>query len=389
MKSFFYRAWRSIVTFSWTKSLLDWLITVAGTMSELAFMAAALFLCVNANVHAIVLLVFSQTTSEQLVKLATSAYVALPELILCLACNTTYGHVQTWRYNRQTSAAVWSLLFGIPTLIFLLLSFVTLSNAVLSSTFELPPWLVVLRANAGYVYAISSLLYLRIGKDQEVDRLRKKDSAYQDMYQHMLVKIRFYASQLHAQKTQYGKEKQGLSEQIHLLNIRLETEQALLKNSKEQRIQLATILKETQETLDKKTDEARKREAIITQLQNENNALNAEYSKVKAILEQTKNQYSELKSSLDKTSEDALEAYSAECIKWLNNDDKTATLDEIIKITGHSKRKVEGAYNRGEFKLSPRNKDLILKSSLAQWLRENQPKETEPKLKVVKEERTA
>ncbi len=60
-----------------------------------------------------------------------------------------------------------------------------------------------------------------------------------------------------------------------------------------------------------------------------------------------------------------LENYPKVANEWLAKNKKTVTLDEIMQVTGQSKRRI----NRAPFQRSGRNKDLILVSSVIDWLK--------------------
>jgi hypothetical protein len=60
-----------------------------------------------------------------------------------------------------------------------------------------------------------------------------------------------------------------------------------------------------------------------------------------------------------------LEAYPMVASEWLAKNRKSVTLDEIITVTGQSKRRL----NRVSFARSSRNKELILVSSIIDWLK--------------------
>src|SRR6266699_3550093 len=157
----------SILTWGWTKRLLHWIIISAGTMSECVFLVASLWVSINANVHAFVLLFLSEDVTKHVTELATTAYVALPECIVGLAVVVTLSHTRMVMYTpKDYRAMIWSVLYGLPTLVFLALSLITLGNAVASVTFEMPTGLVVIRALAGYLFAFTSLLYTQIGIPQ-------------------------------------------------------------------------------------------------------------------------------------------------------------------------------------------------------------------------------
>ncbi len=280
---------QSLITWQWTKRLLHWIIISAGTMSECVFLIASLWVSVNANVHGFVLMFLSEDATKLLTELATTAYVILPECIVGLAVVVTLGHLRTWLYKKQDyRPALWTVLYGGPTLVFMLLSLATLGCSVANATFEMPGWAVVTRAVAGYMFAFTSLLYTQLGAPQERERLSQKDS-------------------------------------------------------------------------------------IIADLQNETRRLNDLIEHQKAELAQAKQRYEDILHAAHKSSDVALGAYSAECIEWLKSGVKTASVDEINRFTGHSKRKITNAIASGHLQVSPRNKELILTSSLLEWLKHHQP----------------
>ncbi len=280
---------QSLITWQWTKRLLHWIIISAGTMSECVFLIASLWVSVNANVHQFVLMFISERSAHFLTELSTTAYVVLPECIVGLAVVVTLSHLRTWLYNkRDYRPAIWTALYGGPTLVFLLLSLATLGCSVANATFEMPTWAVVIRAVSGYWFAFTSLLYTQLGAPQERDRLANKDG-------------------------------------------------------------------------------------IIAQLQNETRRLNDLIENQKAESAKSKQRYEDVLNTANKLNESSIQAYGAECIEWLKSGIKTASVDEINRFTGHSKRKITHAIAAGNLQISPRNKELILTSSLVEWLKKNQP----------------
>lgn len=329
---------RSIITWEWTKKLLHWIIISAGTMSECVFLIASLWVSINANVHTFVLLFINEDTTKHITELATTAYVALPECIVGLAVVVTLSHIRMVMYNRRDFRAyIWSGLYGLPTLVFLVLSLVTLGNAVNNINFQMPGYLVVTRALAGYMFAFTSLLYTQVGMPQEKDRLAKKDT--------MLAELR-------AEKD------------TEISDLRLEMGDKIS--------QLESLARQLNEKLESETTR-----------------LNAIISQQNQDLQKTKRQNDELVNAVNKSSEDALQAYSAECIDWLKSEPKSVNVEEITRFTGHSKRKVSNANDAGKFKHPGRNKELILKSSLVEWLELNPPtpakqeQDTGPILRIV------
>lgn len=322
---------KSIVTWSWTKKLLYWLIISAGTMSECAFLIASLWMSVNSSVHPLVMLAMNEDTASHISELATAAYVALPECILALACVTVISHARVYLYDKKMySAIIWSVLFGLPTLVFLVLSLITLSCSVTSTHFIMPEPLVVTRALAGYMFAFTSLLYTQLGTPQERDRLAKKDSI------------------------------------IASLTAQYNADVSLLFDKS------AAMLDGLSQDKDK----------VIA-------SLTAELNNHKALLVASKNAQSELAKAVNKTADAALQGYSEDCIKWLRSGVKSVSIDEITRYTGHGKRKIDGAITKGYLQLASRNKELILVSSLAEWLKNTPPPvaktdvDTEPRLHLI------
>lgn len=175
---FFTKFADSLISWSWSKKLLYWIVLSAGTASECIFLIASLWVTINASVHSFILLFLSEQTTIHLTELATVAYVGLPECILALAIVTTLSHIKVWLYSQQKDypALAWSILYGIPTLVFLILSVITIGNSMLSTTFHLPPYLIVTRGLCGYLYGLIALLHAQLGTPQERERLQKKDT---------------------------------------------------------------------------------------------------------------------------------------------------------------------------------------------------------------------
>lgn len=335
--------WQSLVTWSWTRRLVFWIILSAGMMSELAFLCASLWMSVNANVHPFIVntLGVSEKTTENLTYLATTAYVALPECIVGLAVITTINHIRVVVYNpKDFWPWLWSFLYGLPAIFFLILSVITLGNAVANVNFTMPTGWVVVRAIAGFSYAFTSLLYVWMGKEQEKDRLAKKDANIAELRHGFALKLLSLRKKMADLAREWQREKTQLQQETGHKIIELEKEIIRLQG-------------------------------VISQ-QND-------------VLESQKKQQSELLNALDKSSRSALDAYSDECKNWLMSGIKTVSVDEIARYTGHSKRKVNNAIAAGKIQSSPRNKALLMVSSVVDWLEQNPPigEETKPDLYVV------
>lgn len=363
-KSIASATFNSIITWSWTKALLNWLIMSAGTMSECAFLVASIWMSINSSVHAFVLIFMSETMSVDITQLATTAYVALPECILGLAIVTVINHYKMWLYGKSKIALLWSILFGIPTSVFLFLSLFTVANAVMSAAmpgahidFTLPIPFIVARALAGYMFALTSLIYTSLGKPQEKDRLQEKDNTIAKLrrdHENELTKEREEKDLMIAQLT---------SNHDAILAKTLQEKDGMISQStRYYDTELSVLRREKESVQDLLNAEKARLNEQIDRLKKENESQ-------RNLLIESQNKESELLKAMNKSDESALEAYSEECINWLKSGAKTVMVTEIMRYTGHSKRKIEGAINKGLLQTATRNKELITVSSLIEWLK--------------------
>ena len=142
----------------------------------------------------------------------------------------------------------------------------------------------------------------------------------------------------------------------------------------------------------------REKDKVIADLTRQNQSLQGmlenhtrEIEQQNALLAEYKTVQRQLIEAASKAEESALEAYSEECLRWLKTADKSVSVEDINRFTGHSKRKIAGAITAGKLRTTPRNPDLILLSSLTEWLKDNAPstskdQDSGPMLRVVNEQ---
>jgi hypothetical protein len=287
----------SILHFTWTQSLLYWIILSAGTMSECAFLVASMWMSENSAAHDFVRKFMSEDMTKNVSYFATAAYVGLPVAILPLGILTVIKHARTWHYEKKRvcAPAVWCILYGLPTLVFLTLDIITVACSVLAVNFELPPALIVARALSAYTFALVALLYMQLGKPQEADRLKEKD---------------LFIDQL--------------QEQVRLLKVETES--------------------------------------LVESINQQKQSLVEHKAAQKRLIEE-----------MQKSDDDALQAYGQDCINWLRSGAKSVLVADIISFTGHSKKKINNALKSGDLQVSPRNRELVLVSSLVEWLKNTPP----------------
>lgn len=316
--------WTYVITFQWVVGLLSWALTSAGTISEAAFVLAPLWICINASVHPFVLLFLPEAVTKDISYFADTLLVGIPELIALSAIITVIGRVGLWAYQGKkpvSLSAVWVLAFGIPTAVFIVITVLTLWYSFGNVTFQLPLWVVQIRGIAAYWYGLASLLYSRIGRVQEAGRLQQKDSAIAALRAEMDAKLQEMAAS---------------------------------------------------------------KDAVIATIQRENARLQEALDHHKTLLHESIARANVLQSEITQSTEGALLAYGEMVIDWLKGLDKTVEIDEIAARTGISKKRLQGAIEKGELRIRGTNKSRIWVPSLQEYLIKYAPKnETQPALHVV------
>lgn len=176
--------WIYVITFQWVRVLLAWSLTSAGTISEAVFVLAPLWICIKASVPGFVkIFITDQGVIDNITNFANTLLVGVPELIMIAAIITVISRLSTWKYRGKLwdITGVWTLAFGIPTAVFIVITVLTLWASFGNVGFKLDVWVVQVRGIAAYWYGIASLLYTKVGKPQEVVRLKEKDNAVNDL----------------------------------------------------------------------------------------------------------------------------------------------------------------------------------------------------------------
>jgi hypothetical protein len=335
--SFSGKVFINLITWAWTKTLLYWIVMSAGTASELFFLLAAIWVSVNANVHPFVLTYMSEKQAIYFTYLATTGFVALPECIVGLAMVTTIGHIKMWKVGRASSV-LWSVLFGIPTIIFLVLSLVTIGCSVANVTFTMPTFAVVIRALAAFSFAFTAFIYHFLGKPQEQDRLAEKDSLLATLRADMVAALAALAS-----------EKDGL-----LATLRAEKDKIIAALTSE----IASI----------RSLAAQEKETLLAKIDVQND----EIESLKSLLSETQRGFTELHRAVNMSDDAALEAYGSDLLTWVKSGVKSANVGTITHYTGLSTAKINNALKRGDLRKAPNSREdnpLILISSLVSWLK--------------------
>lgn len=339
----------SIIDWTWTKALLYWIVLSAGTMSEFAFLIASLWMTLNASIHDFILVFIPEQMTEHLSDIAKAAYVGLPECILALAITTTIGHVRTWHYNRNGWALAWSILYGIPTVIFLGMSLWTIGCSVLKVNYTLPDWMVVTRALAGYSYGVTALLYWFIGKPQEKDRLQEKD----DLIDQLKEKHVLFVAQLRQEKDAIITQ---LQKQIADITIQFQQEKAT---------SLATLGNDKDMVIYRLQQATNSHQETIRLL---NEKLGIAHQKIENVEQEKQQLLLDIQRKGPQETTASLEGKPEEIIEWLRSTGRpTIDLSEVSLRTNLSKRKLNYAAKHGGIRHT-KNEEIVFIDSLIPWL---------------------
>jgi len=146
-----------------------WVIRVSGYIAETALLFAVLWITGTSIAPNLVELIITANVMQYLVSLALVVLALIPEIILANAIVNAVRHWLTVIRNRRSvSAWIWAVAFTVPTVLFFILTAITLNtlganggNIVQASTQS-----VNLRIDAGWIYGLLELTYAGVKKFQ-------------------------------------------------------------------------------------------------------------------------------------------------------------------------------------------------------------------------------
>jgi hypothetical protein len=145
----------------------QWIIRVSGSIAETALLFAVLWISGTSVAPGLIELFMSEKTMQYLVWLSLVTLALIPEIILGNAIINAAGRWHTVVHNRENILAwIWAILFTVPTLLFLILTALTLNTlASAGGNFvQASNGLVGLRCFAGWSYGLLELVHVGIGR---------------------------------------------------------------------------------------------------------------------------------------------------------------------------------------------------------------------------------
>jgi len=144
-----------------------WVIRVGGYISETSLLFAVLWITGTSIAPDLIKLFMSETMMQRVLWFALIVLAIIPEIILANAIVNAISHwIKVAQHPRSVVAWIWAILFTVPTVLFFILTAITLNtlgahhgNLVAVSTDTLN-W----RIDAGWIYGLLELTYAGVKK---------------------------------------------------------------------------------------------------------------------------------------------------------------------------------------------------------------------------------
>lgn len=198
----FKKSWVYIFNGHFIVSLVRWMTVTSGNVGESAFLLATLWVIVNAVGHVLLTWMLSTHTIELINYLALIAFSALPELMIIPVIATCFSHWVLFSQEKNKSACVWAILYTIPSVIFLIMTILTITMFVSTggNSFAMASgWQIVIRCLSGWMYAAVNMLFQKLGEPHYASRMTTKDA-----------EIERLKAELERQKTEIETELNGI-----------------------------------------------------------------------------------------------------------------------------------------------------------------------------------
>lgn len=162
---------RYIFFFEWVIDLARWLITTGGNIAESAFLLATVYVTINTVAHQLIAWLVPDNVVIVLNQVSVIAFSVLPELIIFAAIKVTFDHFKMAFSTKRFDAWVWSVLYLLPTVVFLMLTIVTISSFVnveavnANGAPQATGVMLVVRCLAGWSYGMLQMLWVRLGHE--------------------------------------------------------------------------------------------------------------------------------------------------------------------------------------------------------------------------------
>jgi hypothetical protein len=173
---------RTVVTYltsgQFVVDLVRGLVKTAGNIAESAFLLATVYVTINNVAHLLVTWIFPPLWIAVANQISVIAFSVLPELIVASAILVCYDHWSIYYQTKRQDAFVWSCAYTLPTVVFAVMTVVTLSSFVdVQATANISPTatgiMLVVRCLAGWMYGLTQMIYAQRGKSGYASHIKK------------------------------------------------------------------------------------------------------------------------------------------------------------------------------------------------------------------------
>jgi|SRR5271157_1195684 len=316
---------KSLQSWEWIERLFHWIITSGGTLAGIVFLVSSLWLSDIKAVPDFFNKYMPHDQVELLTYLSKIAFTGLPEIILFVSILKTLDQIKLCyglkKGLAKNLAIMWAVLFGIPTLIFVSFSLVNIGLSLANTDYTMPDSVVIGRGLTCFLYALLSFVYDSRGRNCFANQIAERDAKNKEL-----------EASIDAMKLAHSTEI-DLMKRTHSTEI-----ETLVTAYSNEKLSLAqTHLEEVTE---------------ITQ------HLNAASIQVNLLAERASSLASQ-----------GLDSYQLVLDEWINREIKTVTIEEIVRVTGHSRQRINAAISSGKIKPDRRNTKKFRVTSIVEWLR--------------------
>jgi uncharacterized membrane protein YhaH (DUF805 family)/frataxin-like iron-binding protein CyaY len=317
----------------WLVRIVNQMITTSGNIAESAFLLATLWILINIAGHTVISWVVDKHTAVLIDNLCSIAFAALPELLFLTTLKTCIKHCLTvFRYRDNKVALTWAILYGIPAILFGIITVYVLSVAStdgIEKAITLGSNWLMIRYLSGLFYAVIHSIDVSFAKPHFARMLVEKDQLIDQISTDKDTEISKLNRQMEDLKTQFESEKTDLIQSFNLqisdFTLKISELNATLISEKQKSKKLAEVASEA--------------------------------------------------------SLQGLNHWSKTVNDWIENAGSTIDLEEIILQTGFTKKRIMSA----NLKATARNKEKFYKDSVIEFLRKNKPNRSSNYVEIVEE----
>ncbi|BCL81731.1 hypothetical protein ccbrp13_41960 [Ktedonobacteria bacterium brp13] len=125
---------------------------------------------VQSRAHKLVVWVLPDTAIVTANQVSVIAFSVLPELIIFSALKITYDHWKMVQSTKRIDAWVWAIAYTIPTLVFLVMTILTITRfvnveAVSTNAPQATGVMLVVRCLAGWGFGMLQMLWAKLGHE--------------------------------------------------------------------------------------------------------------------------------------------------------------------------------------------------------------------------------